>query len=52
MKDFIILSDKEAKLINGGSMLNGASFVGVCVALFMAGWECGRAVGREIKSWL
>lgn len=51
MDDFRRLSEKEAIFINGGSISAGVEFVAICVGIFYAGWECGRGLGREVKSW-
>ena len=51
MKPFNSISQKDAKLINGGAIIDGIEAVGICVGLFYAGWECGRGLAREVKSW-
>ena len=51
MKNLIVISKEEAKIINGGTIIAGVEFFGVCFGIFYAGWECGRGIGREIKSW-
>ena len=51
MKENIYLSEDEVKLINGGAIVEGVEFFGICVALFLAGWEVGRGMAREVKSW-
>lgn len=51
MENFSSISEKEAKLVNGGSIIEGIELFGVCVAIFYAGWECGRGLAREVKSW-
>lgn len=51
MKQFKSISQKDAKLINGGSIMAGIEAVAICVGLFYAGWECGRGMAKEVKSW-
>jgi hypothetical protein len=51
MKNFRNISEDEAKLINGGSITAGVEFFGICAAIFYAGWECGRGMALEVKSW-
>jgi hypothetical protein len=45
------LSEAEARRISGGSIAAGVEFFGICLAIFYAGWECGRGLAREVKSW-
>ena len=51
MKNFVDITEDEAKRIQGGAIVEGVEFFGICVAIFYAGWECGRGLAREVKSW-
>ena len=51
MKNFVNISEEEAKRTFGGAIADGVEFFGACVALLYAGWECGRGLAREVKSW-
>lgn len=51
MKNLVNITEDEAKRIHGGTIVAGVEFFGVCVAIFYAGWECGRGLAREVKTW-
>jgi hypothetical protein len=51
MKTFETLSESEARLVIGGTINAGIEFFGICAALFIAGWECGRGLAQEVKTW-
>ena len=51
MEKFIELTEEEGKIICGGTINAGIEFVGLCIAIFAAGFECGRSLAREVKTW-